>query len=155
MWGDHMPPKELPTPFIKINETQFKPLTDLTSFEQIEVSDLDEYEPHKLDGNDGFEIPFNMDKKVAQKLHTALQPKHGEKLTVETSCVCDGTLIFAIQLMQSLGKIGATNIKFRSEEVKNPDPAWMSIRFIATGIVWNTNNFRRMHRIPMKRRNRR
>lgn len=145
-----MPPKELQTPFISINGTKFEPLTDFT--EQIETSDLEEYKSHNFSGKGGFEISFNMDKQETQKLHVALQPRHGEKLTVETSCVCDGTLVFAIQLMQSLMKMGATNINIRSEEVENPDPAWMKMRFIATGIVWNTNNFRKLHGIPMKRR---
>ena len=150
-----MPPKdfqELPTPFIAIDGTRFEPPTDCT--EQIEASELEEYEYHDFSVNDGFEISFDMDKQVAQKFHNALQPKHGEKLTVETSCVCDSTLVFAVQLMQSLAKIGATNIKIRSEEVENPNPAWMKTMFIATGIVWNTNNFRKFHGVPMKRRKR-
>lgn len=147
-----MPPKELQTPFIAINETKFEPLLDCT--EQIETSELGEYKTHNFIGNGGFEVFFDMDKKIAQKLHAALQPRRGEKLTVETSCVCDSTLIFAIQLMQSLARMGATNIKIRSEEVENPDPAWMKTRFIATGIVWNTNNFRRLHGVPMKRKKR-
>ena len=147
-----MPPKELQTPFIAINETKFEPLLDCT--EQIETSELGEYKTHNFIGNGGFEVFFDMDKKIAQKLHAALQPRRGEKLTVETSCVCDSTLIFAIQLMQSLARMGATNIKIRSEEVENPDPAWMRTRFIATGIVWNTNNFRRLHGVPMKRKKR-
>lgn len=142
--------QELPTPFIAINGTKFEPLTDCT--EQIEASELGEHEFHDLTGNVGFEVSFDMDKKVAQKLHAVLQPRYGEKLTVETSCVCDSTLVFAIQLMQALAKIGATNIKIRSEEVENPNPAWMKTRFIATGIVWNTNNFRKLHGVPMKRR---
>lgn len=148
-----MPPKdfqELPTPFIAINGAKFEPPSDIT--ERIEASELEDYEYHSLYGNGGFEISFNMDKQLAQKLHAELQPKHGEKLTVETSCVCDSTLVFAIQLMQALEKIGATNIKIRSEEVENPNPTWMSTRFIATGIIWNTNNFRRLHGVPMKRR---
>lgn len=147
-----MPPKELPTPFIAINGTRFEPPSDIA--EQIEASELEEHEFHDLNGNGGFEISFDMDKKVAQKLHAALQPRRGEKLTIETSCICDGTLVFAIQLMQSLAKKGATNIDIRSEEVENPDPAWMKTRFIATGIEWNTNNFRKLHGIPMKRRKR-
>lgn len=150
-----MPPKdfqELPTPFITINGTKFETLTDCT--EQIEASELEEYELRNFNGNGEFEITFDMDKQVAQKFHAALQPRHGEKLTVETSCICDSTLVFAIQLMQSLAKIGATNIKIRSEEVENPNPAWMKTRFIATGIVWNTNNFRKLHGVPMKRRKR-
>ena len=150
-----MPPKdfqELTTPFIAINGTKFEPMTDCA--EQIEASELEEYGYHDFSGNDGFEISFDMDKKVAQKLHAALQPRHGEKLTVETSCICDSTLVFAIQLIQSLAKIGATNIKIRSEEVENPNPAWMKTRFIAIGIVWNTNNFRKFHGVPMKRRKR-
>ena len=148
-----MPPKdfqELPTPFIAINGTRFEPPTDCT--EQIEESELEEYEYHDFSVNDGFKISFDMDKKVAQKLHAALQPRHGAKLTVETSYICDSTLVFAIQLMQSLAKIGATNIKIRSEEVENPNQPWMKTRFIATGIIWNTNNFRKLHGVPMKRR---
>lgn len=148
-----MPPKdfqELPTPFIAINGTKFEQITDCT--EQIEASELEEYEYHDFSGSDGFEISFDMDKQAAQKLHDTLQPKHGEKLTVEITCVCDSTLVFAIQLIHLLAKIGATNIKIRSEEVENPNPAWMKTRFIATGIIWNTNNFRKLHGIPMKRR---
>ena len=148
-----MPPKdfqELPIPFIAINDAKFEPLTDCA--EQIEASELKEYEPYSFIGDDSFEISFDMDKQVSQKLHAALQPRHGAKLTVETSCICDSTLVFAIQLMQALAKIGATNIKIRSEEVENPNPAWMKTRFIATGIVWNTNNFRKLHGVPMKRR---
>lgn len=150
-----MPPKdfqELPTPFISINGTRFEAPSDIT--EQIEASELEEHEFHDLNGISGFEISFDMDKQVAQKLHTALQPRHGEKLTVEISCVCDSTLAFAVQLMQALAKIGATNIKIRSEEVENPNPTWMKTHFIATGIVWNTNNFRRLHGVPMKRKKR-
>lgn len=147
-----MPQKELQTPFIAINRTRFEPLTDC--IEQIEASGLEEHEFYDLTGNGGFEVSFDMDNQVAQKLHSALQPRHGEKLVVETSCVCDSTLVFAIQLMQALAKMGATNIKIRSEEVENPNPAWMKTRFIATGIVWNTNNFRKLHGVPMKRRKR-
>lgn len=150
-----MPPKdfqELPIPFIAINSTKFEPLTGCT--EQIEASELKEYEPHIFSGNDSFEISFDIDKQVAQKLHAALQPIHGAKMTVEISCVCDSALVFPIQLTQTLERIGATNIKIRSEEVENPNPAWMKTRFIATGIVWNTNNFRKLHGVPMKRRKR-
>lgn len=143
--------QELPIPFVVIDRKKLKKPVDLT--EQIETSELEEPKFHNLCGDDGFEISFDMDKQLTQKLHAELQPRHGEKLTVETSCVCDSTLIFAIQLMQALAKIGATNIKIRSEEVENPNPAWMKTRFIATGIIWNTNNFRKLHGIPMKRRN--
>ena len=142
--------QDLPTPFIAINGTKFEPLSDCS--EQIEVSELEEHGFYNLSEDTGFEISFDMDKQLAQKLHAELKPRHGEKLTVETSCVCDGTLVFAIQLMQALAKIGATNIKIRSEEVENPNPAWMKTRFIATGIIWNTNNFRKLHGVPMKRR---
>ena len=145
-----MPPKELQTPFISINGTKFEKPIDC--IELIETSELEEYETHNFGENSGFEISFDVDKQVAQKIYAELQPKHGGKITVETSCICDGTLVFAIQLMQSLERIGATNIKIRSEEVENPEPAWMKTRFIATGTIWNTNNFRRLHGIPMKRR---
>lgn len=94
-----------------------------------------------------------MDEQVEKKIHDELQTKHGERLTVETSCVCDGTLLFLDKLIQSLEKRGATNIKIRSEELENPNSKLMDTRFIATGIIWNTNNFKKMHRVPMKRRN--
>ena len=143
--------KELEKCFISIDGKVFEPLNDIDEI-SIETSSLDRTKSYNFGEDKSFEATFNIDKKEAEKLHTVLQPKHGEKLTVETSCVCDGTLVFAVQLMQSLAKIGATNIKIRSEEVENPNPAWMKTRFIATGIVWNTNNFRKLHGVPMKRR---
>ena len=79
---------------------------------------------------------------------------NGKKMVCETSCLCDGTLTFLIQLIQSLRDIGCTNIKWKSEEVENPEPLWMKTRFIAYGVIWNTNNFRKLHGIPMKRSNR-
>lgn len=154
-----MPTKELQTNTVYFgienpngDFTKLGPLGNSVEVEQIEVSDLEKYKSNTFNRNGELEISFDMDKQVAQKIYAELQPKHGEKLTVETSCVCDGTLLFAVQLMQSLAKIGATNIKIRSEEVENPEPAWMKTRFIATGTIWNTNNFRRLHGIPMKRR---
>lgn len=146
-----MPPKDLEKVFISIDGKVFEPLNDIEET-SIEISSLDRTKSYNFGENKGFEVSFEIDKKEAKKLHAELQPKHGEKLTVGTSCVCDGTLVFAIQLMQELERIGATNIKFRSEEVENPNPAWMKTRFIATGIIWNTNNFRKLHGIPMKRR---
>lgn len=76
----------------------------------------------------------------------------GKKLNVKTSCICDGTLIFAVHIMQELSKIGATNITVKSEKVENPNPKWMSCRFIAEGIIWNTNNFKKMHGLPITRK---
>lgn len=144
--------KELEKCFISIDGKVFEPLNDIDEI-SIETSSLDRTKSYNFDGNKEFEAKYEIDKKEAGRLYDELQSKHGEKLTVETSCVCDGTFVFAIQLMQSLAKIGATNIKIRSEEVENPNPAWMKTRFIATGIVWNTNNFRKFHGVPMKRRN--
>ena len=145
--------KELEKCFISIDGKVFEPLNDIDEI-SIETSSLDRTKSYNFGEDKSFEATFNIDKKEAEKLHTVLQPKHGAKLTVETSCVCDGTLVFAVQLMQALKRIGATNIKIRSEEVENPNPAWMKTRFIATGIIWNTNNFRRLHGVPMKRRKR-
>ena len=147
-----MPTKELEKCFISIDGKVFEPLNDIDEI-SIETSSLDRTKSYNFGEDKSFEATFNIDKKETEKLHTVLQPKHGEKLTVETSCVCDSTLVFAVQLMQALKRIGATNIKIRSEEVENPNPAWMKTRFIATGIIWNTNNFRRLHGVPMKRRN--
>ena len=146
-----MPPRELQTPFISINGKVFEHLNDIEEI-SIETSNSDRTKSYNFGESKSFQVLFELDKQEAEKLHAELQPKHGEKLTVETSCVCDGTLIFAIQIIHKLELMGATNIKIRSEEIENPDPAWMKTRFIATGIVWNTNNWRRMHGIPMKRR---
>ncbi len=140
--------------FFAIGGEHWEPLAPLgdDSIEMIQTSDLEEYAPHSFEDNGKFEMTFDMDKETARKFHAMFLPKYGDKLNVETSCVCDGTLTFGIQLIQELARMGAANIKLRSEEVKNPNPAWMSVKFIATGIIWNTNNFRRLHGIPMKRR---
>ena len=143
--------KELEKCFISIDGKVFEPLNDIDEI-SIETSSLDRTKSYNFGEDKSFEATFNIDKKEAERLHTVLQPKHGAKLTVETSCICDGTLCFAIQLLYKLSRMGATNIKWRSEEVENPNPAWMKTRFIATGIIWNTNNFRKLHGIPMKRR---
>lgn len=155
-----MPPKEYEKglPFFAIDGERWEPLTPLNDVDtedgMIQTSDLEEYEPHSFGDNKDWEIFFEVDKETAQKFYSMASPKHGEKLVVETSCVCDSTLVFLVQLIQTLKKFGCTNIKWRSEEVENPNPAWMGTRFIATGIIWNTNNFRKLHGIPMKRRRR-
>ena len=77
---------------------------------------------------------------------------HGARVLCETSCICDGTLFFAVQLAQVLKEIGCVCINVRSETVENADPSWMNCRFIDSGIMWNTNNWRKMHGLPMKRR---
>lgn len=150
-----MPPKEYEKgqPFFAIGGERWEPLTP-DSIEVIETSALEEYESLNFGRNKEFEISLDVDRETARKFYSMASPKHGDKLTVETSCVCEGTLVFLIQLIQTLKKLGCTNIKWRSEEVENPNPAWMSTRFIATGIIWNTNNFRKLHGIPMKRRRR-
>lgn len=151
-----MPPKEYEKgqPFFAIDGERLEPLTLLSDdgIEMIQTSDLEDNESHNFDDNKEFEITFEVDKEAARKFYSMASPQHGEKLVVETSCVCDSTLVFLIQLIQTLKKMGCTNIKWRSEEVENPNPAWMSTRFIATGIIWNTNNFRKLHGIPIKRR---
>lgn len=100
------------------------------------------------------EFEAKIDKKESIELFKQLIQEDAGRMVLEVSCVCDGTYIFAVWLMQVLQRMGATNIKFHSEIVENPDPFWMSCRFIVNGIVWNTNNFRKMHGIPMKRRHR-
>lgn len=133
---------------------------EFSKIEPVSIASEDVGNPQLLIGSDHtdekkFEIDFDMEKKEAQKLHSYLQPEHGCKLMIEKSCICDRTFFFGFQLMQALSRVGATNITLHSEEVGNPDPAWMSCKFIASGIIWNTNNFRRLHGIPMKRRGRR
>lgn len=151
-----MPPKEYEKgqPFFIIGGERWESLVPLgdDGIEMIETSDLEEYLSYSPSENRELEMTFDMDKETARKFHAMLLPKHGDKLTLETSCICDGTLAFGVHLMQKLAKMGATNIKLRSEEVENPNPAWMKTRFIATGIIWNTNNFRKLHGIPMRRR---
>lgn len=101
-----------------------------------------------------FESSFEIDKKQLKEFAKALQPKHGEKIEMECSCICDGTLVFAIKLIQELRKKGCVNIKVRSEYVQKPERPWEQTKFIATGILWNTNNWRKMHGLTMIRRRR-
>lgn len=143
-----MPPKEVKAHFIEANG-KLEPLTDIT---EVELSNLRECAYKNFVGNDGLEISFAIDKRKARMLCTALQIDQGSKVEIEVSDVC-GTFLSAVQLAQELARFGATNIKLRSEKVENPDPKRRLFRFVATGIFWNTNNFRKMHGLPMKRRN--
>lgn len=67
-----------------------------------------------------------------------------------TFCVCDGTLCFAIELCENLKRIGCTNIKVASEEVKS-DIHWMKTKFVARGVIYS-NNYLKMHGLPMRRK---
>lgn len=99
-----------------------------------------------------FEMSFEIDKNQLAELVKELQPKHGEKLTLKCSCVCDGTLEHATELIRKLEKRGCVNISVRSEIVQNKECQWMNTKFTATGIFWNTNNWRRIHGVPMVRK---
>lgn len=148
-----MPPKEkeLTKLFITINGKVFEPLSDIKEL-SVETSGLDdEIKSSGFTESGEFKCRLDIHRGTLGKPYAGTQIYCG-KITVETSCVCDGTLCFAIELMQKLAKIGAVNIKCRSEEVQNPNPSWMRTKFIVSGIIRNTNNFRKLHGIPMKRR---
>lgn len=127
---------------------------EFSKIEPISIDSEDVRTPQRFNDSNNKEMEFEakIDKKESVELFKKMIQIDAGRVELEASCVCDGTYIFAVWLMQALQRMGATNIKFHSEIVENPDPFWMSCRFIATGIVWNTNNFRRMHGIPMKRR---
>lgn len=146
-----MPPGELEKFFLSMDGKAFESIDDVA---EISLEDPEPYETDLYDFDEGkiFESSFAIDEKEVERLYDDLQPKHGEKMKMEAFCICDGTPECAIQVIKALKKIGATNIKLRFEEVKNSDLEWMGIKFVATGIVWNTNNFRRLHGVPMKRR---
>ena len=145
-----MPTKDL-VKFFSIGANIFESVDDVAEI-SLEDPELDETDLHDFDEGKIFEASFAIDGKEAERLYDELQPKHGEKMKMETFCICDGTTECEIQVIKALKEIGATNIKVRCEEVKNSDLEWIGIKFVATGIVWNTNNFRRLHGIPIKRR---
>ena len=145
-----MPTKDLEK-FFSIGANIFESVDDVVEI-SLEDPEPDETDLYDFDEGKIFEASFAIDEKEAERLYDELQPKHGEKMKMETFCICDGTTECAIWVIKALKEIGATNIKVRFEEVKNSDLEWIGIKFVATGIVWNTNNFRRLHGIPMKRR---
>lgn len=97
---------------------------------------------------------FEVDKKKIRKIIKAIQPKHGEKIEMQCSCICDGTLAFAIELIRELKRRGCVNIRTRSEYIENEDKQWMKTKYVATGILFNTNNWRKMHGVPVHREKR-
>lgn len=99
------------------------------------------FEHFGISSNEYHEISFDTDKKLIQKINSEIFSKNEDKLLIETSCVCDGTLAFGVHLVEKLESIGATDIKLRSEEVDNPDPEWMKTRFIASGFICNIDDF--------------
>ena len=145
-----MPTKDLEK-FFSIGANIFESVDDVVEI-SLEDPEPDETDLYDFDEGKIFEASFAIDGKKAERLYDELQPKHGEKMKMETFCICNGTTECAIQVIKALKEIGATNIKVRFEEVKNSDLEWIGIKFVATGIVWNTNNFRRLHGTPMKRR---
>lgn len=134
--------------FAPIGDIQKMPELDADD-EMIETSNLPEF-PTGF-GEQEVSVDFQ---DSGDGLKELLEPKHGEKIYYETSCVCDGTLYFAVQFVLALKKIGCMCINVRSETVNDANPPWMNCRFIVSGIMWNTNNWRRMHGVPMIRRKR-
>lgn len=98
-----------------------------------------------------FEVSFETDITQLKEFVKVLRPKHGEKIEMQCSCICDGTLAFAIELIRELERRGCINIKIRSEYIENEEKPWMKTKYIATGILFNTNNWRKMHGVPMHR----
>lgn len=97
-----------------------------------------------------FEFTLNSD--LDKKIINDITRGKGGKVIYEASRICDGTLIFLIDLIESLKKIGCVNIKYTEETVKNPEPIWMNTKFIVTGIMYDTNNWRKLHGLPMIRK---
>lgn len=148
----------MPTDDSKINKLFILLGDEKIEFEKIKPINLDsecEEAPEFLRSYAEFEATITGKNKKSAELFNQMDKADSGMMKIEVSSVCDGTLIFAAWLIQALQRMGATNIKVRTENVENPDPAWMSCRFVATGIVWNTNNFMKMHGIPMKRRKQR
>ena len=145
-----MPTKDLEK-FFSIGANIFESVDDVVEI-SLEDPEPDETDLYDFDEGKIFETSFAIYGKEAEQLYDELQPKHGEKMKMETFCICDGAKECEIWVIKALKEIGATNIKVRFEEVKNSDLEWIGIKFVATGIVWNTNNFRRLHGTPMKRR---
>lgn len=114
--------------------------------EQIEASCLDDKAEIFITGN--CSMKFEM-KNVAISTEIFRQVSRGEKVYYEISCICDGTLYYAIQLARVLKGIGCVCIHVKSETIEDANPPWMNCRFIATGVMRNTNNWRRMHGLPM------
>lgn len=145
----------MPTDDSKINKLFILLGDEKIEFEKIKPINLDsecEEAPEFLRSYAEFEATITGKNKKSAELFNQMDKADSGMMKIEVSSVCDGTLIFAAWLIQALQRMGATNIKVRTENVENPDPAWMSCRFVATGIVWNTNNYRKMHGIPIKRR---
>lgn len=99
-------------------------------------------------------ISFNVNmEQENQEMLFELLDNRGKKIKFQMiSGICDGTLIFAFKLIKHLEFLGCTNIRVESEEVENKETKQLGTIFKATGIRWETNNFRRLHRLPMKRR---
>lgn len=152
-----MPPKDMTCRKIGImTEDGFQELA-VPSMEQItlgtetvDVSELEEYMFHVNPGY--FEMSFETDKGQVAEFIKALQPKHGDRLIFEYSCICDGTLTYAVELIRKLRKNGCINIKIHSEIIQNQECPCESTKFIAIGIFWNTNNWRKMRGVPMTRK---
>lgn len=115
----------------------------------VDVSVLDD--TPRIFRNEDIELEFWV--KDTQNLKRLFEKEQkGSKIICETDCICDGTITYAVQLAIVLKAIGCVCISVRSETVEDANPEWMNCRFIASGIMWNTNNWRRMHEVPMKRR---
>lgn len=101
-----------------------------------------------------FSSCLELDSFAAQKILNMEKQHKGKIIYKVPSGCCDGSMHFAVQLYSGLKRIGCTNIKIYSEDIKNPIPTWAHTNFIATGIMWNTNNWRKLHGIPMIRKRR-
>ena len=148
-----MPPKEKQNFIIGIMTDdgfqEIPPPQDYDFSENLE-SPVEQEELDVLDGV-SFEFELEVDE---DKFKQALLETDGAKMILSLFCICDGTFFFAKSLIDALKSVGCTNIKVRSETIENPEKPWMNCKFIVSGVVWDTNNWRKMHGLPMKRRKR-
>lgn len=134
-----------------IEDGTFRELGRNIDKEIIDVEVLDD--STFLHKNDGYFFEYlEPNSSITQRLLDIEKRHRGEIVYEVSSGGCDGSMYFAVQLYFALKRIGCTNIKIYSEDMENPIPAWAHTKFIATGIMWNTNNWRKLHGFPMMRK---
>ena len=65
-----------------------------------------------------------------------------ESRQLRLSCICDGTLLFAAEMMQIMNILRCSDISFTIEDVAEEDipksKPWLRDRFIVTGVLPDT-----------------
>ena len=98
-----MPTKDLEK-FFSIGANIFESVDDVVEI-SLEDPEPDETDLYDFDEGKIFEASFAIDGKKAERLYDELQPKHGEKMKMETFCICNGTTECAIQVLKALKEI--------------------------------------------------